>query len=405
MMNTRNIIAFFSFFLIGNLYLDLTLYDIESFPLVIFLLFLLNYSKVKLIQSITILVVIYILSSFFSGEIGVMESSFTSFIQLLTAIIVFISLFSYLEYVNKDDFNHIVFIVFCIVSFISIIQYLNIDSNFIEVIRKSIHPNIYDINDELIRDENITISGKARPVGMAKEPSYLSIFVVFCGYCILSLGKKYQKVIFLILFSFYFYSNTSPILALFFLIYGLHFYLKINGVNKKIIASLLLLLVFFVCFYILKLRFETAINRDLDWDFLYTSFQQGLITTESSLGIRLFNPFITMFNILLDNPLFGSGFSNLSYIQEHSNVLHFRPKNVLSNIIASGFIYIGIVGMILLSFSIKPHVKNVNLTTFVLFYLILSFTGGGFVTIRFWSILFLFLSVYILSNRPNHEEY
>lgn len=148
-----------------------------------------------------------------------------------------------------------------------------------------------------------------------------------------------------------------------------------------------------LCLALLRWRFEIATGNSLSWNFLYEVYQKGLVTTESSLGIRIYNPFITMLNVLSANPLFGSGFANLDFIASHSDVMMFRPKNVLSNALASGFIYTGILGMVAI-FSIIRFQTNLHFKILIPFAIILSFTGGGFFTIRFWSILFLFLSVF-----------
>ncbi|TNR60371.1 hypothetical protein FIB81_23315 [Escherichia coli] len=94
----------------------------------------------------------------------------------------------------------------------------------------------------------------------------------------------------------------------------------------------------FIAMLVLKNRIEVVTHQSLGWDFLFEVYKKGLITTESSLGIRLFNPFITMVNVLKDNFLFGAGFSNIPFIKLHSEALVFTPKNILSKALASGFI-------------------------------------------------------------------
>ncbi|WP_214279414.1 hypothetical protein, partial [Escherichia coli] len=110
----------------------------------------------------------------------------------------------------------------------------------------------------------------------------------------------------------------------------------------------------FIAMLVLKNRIEVVTHQSLGWDFLFEVYKKGLITTESSLGIRLFNPFITMVNVLKDNFLFGAGFSNIPFIKLHSEALVFTPKNILSNALASGFIYVGSVGILLIILAVKP---------------------------------------------------
>lgn len=403
MMSRKIAIAFLSFFLVSNLYLDLTLYEVESIYLIVFIFYLLSESYVKLIILLSLLVILYILTMFFSGIPGSFNSQFFSFLQFVTAILVFISLWKYSYCLEKEQFNKIVFSLLVIVFAISFIQYLNIDSKLISEWRKIIHPGVYDLSVEYGRDESITLAGVSRPIGLAKESSYLSIFVAFCGYSILVLGSVRQKIIYFMIFVFFFYTNTSPMLGLVFVVWGLHLFFNAQSNQFKVAAIIWFVLMVGLALFVLKQRFEIVTNKDLGWDFLIQAYNSGLITTESSLGIRLFNPFFTMFNVLKDNPLLGAGFSNIPFIETHSDVLIFHPKNVLSNAIASGFIYIGILGMFLVLIFLKPFLR-VSIKVFISYSVALSFCGGGFFTIRYWFLLFLFLLVYVLAKGMNEND-
>ncbi|MBF0031343.1 hypothetical protein HAX39_01875 [Citrobacter freundii] len=332
-----------------------------------------------------------------------MNSEFLSFFQFFVAILIFISLWEYSDYLDKCEFNKLVFFALLLVSSISVLQYYHLDGGLISEIRSFIHPGVYDLSDELKRDESITLSGITRPVGLAKESSYLSIFIVFCGYSILALGSRFQKLVFLMFLSFFFYTNTSPMLGIMFVIWGGHLYFNVRNNNLKLLAALWFFLMVFIAMSVLKNRIELVTHQDLGWDFLFEAYKKGLITTESSLGIRLFNPFITMANVLKENFLFGAGFSNIPYIELHSEALIFKPKNILSNALASGFIYVGSVGMILIILAVKPFLRT-KLSVFVSYSIVLSFCGGGFFTIRYWSLLFLFLLIYLLSQRSRKNE-
>lgn len=399
----KKILTFLSFFLIINLYLDLTLYGIESFFLIVFVVFILKVNSIRFAFSLFLISLLYLLTLFFSGEPGSMNSEFLSFFQFFVAILVFISLWEYTDYLDKYEFNKLVFVALLLVSSISVLQYYHLDGGLISEIRSVIHPGVYDLSDELKRDESITLSGLTRPVGLAKESSYLSIFIVFCGYSILALGSRFQKLVFLMFLAFFFYTNTSPMLGIMFVIWGAHLYLNVRNNNLKLLAALWFFLMVFIAMSVLKNRIELVTHQDLGWNFLSEAYKKGLITTESSLGIRLFNPFVTMANVLKDNFLFGAGFSNIPFIELHSEALIFKPKNILSNALASGFIYVGSVGMILIILAVKPFLRT-KLSVFVSYSIILSFCGGGFFTIRYWSLLFLFLLIYLLSQRSRKNE-
>lgn len=402
-MNKKYILTFLSFFLIINLYLDLTLNGIESFFLVVFVFFIIKANAIRVAFSLFLIILLYLLTLLFSGKLGSMNSEFLSFSQFFIAILVFISLCEYSDYLDKDTFNKLVFFALLFVSTISVLQYYHLDGGVISEIRSTIHPGVYDLSEELKRDESITLSGITRPVGLAKESSYLSIFIVFCGYSILALGSRLQKIVFLILLSFFFYTNTSPMLGIVFVIWGTHLYFSVRNNNLKLLAVLWFFLMVFIAMLVLKNRIEVVTHQSLGWDFLFEVYKKGLITTESSLGIRLFNPFITMVNVLKDNFLFGAGFSNIPFIKLHSEVLVFTPKNILSNALASGFIYVGSVGILLIILAVKPFLIT-KLSVFVSYSIVLSFCGGGFFTIRYWSLLFLFMLIYSLSQRSRKNE-
>lgn len=385
---------FISYFVIFNLYLDLSIGNVDSISLILILPFLFTKNgNGKLLLSIIGLFFLYLLTCLFSGYPGEINSEIMSFLQFFVAVLIFFSLINFSTTIEVKKFNNIIFNSFIIVTCISIAQFLRIDGGLIENIRSLIHPNVYELSSETNRDELLTLSKMMRPLGLAKEPSYLSIFVVFCGYAILTLGTKIQKIIYVSLFVFYLYANTSPLLGVLFVIVGMHYFFYIQNGTLKIISLLILIAMLILCLALLRWRFEIATGNSLSWNFLYEVYQKGLVTTESSLGIRIYNPFITMLNVLSANPLFGSGFANLDFIASHSDVMMFRPKNVLSNALASGFIYTGILGMVAI-FSIIRFQTNLHFKILIPFAIILSFTGGGFFTIRFWSILFLFLSVF-----------
>lgn len=390
---------FISYFVIFNLYLDLSVGNIDSIFLILILPFLFSKNgSGKLLISIIGLSTLYILTCLFSGYFGEMNSEIMSFLQFFVALLIFFSLVNFGSSIEAKKYNNIVFNSFIIVTSISLAQFFRIDGGLIEHIRSLIHPDVYELSSETHRDELLTLSRMMRPLGLAKEPSYLSIFVVFCGYAILTLGTKIQKIAYLSLFVFYLYANTSPLLGILFVIVGMHYFFHIQSGTLKIFSLLILIIMSIFCLAFLRWRFEITTGSSLSWNFLYEVYQKGLVTTESSLGIRIYNPFITMFNVLSANPLFGAGFANLDFIASHSDVMMFRPKNVLSNALASGFIYTGILGMITI-FSIIRFQTNLHIKILIPFAIVLSFTGGGFFTIRFWSILFLFLSVFYVYKK------
>lgn len=391
--------VFISYFIVLNLYVDLSLRGIDSFFLILVLPFLFSKNgNGKILISFMALVFLYTITCLFSGVPGEMKNELMSFLQFIIAMMVFFSLTNFLKFIDAQSFNKIVFNSFIIVSAISIAQFMKIDGGIIEHMRSIIHPDIYELSSELKRDESLTLSGTMRPLGLAKEPSYLSIFVVFCGYVILTLGTKTQKITYSCLFVFYLYANTSPVFGLLFVIIGLHYFMINQNGLLKALSLIFLIVMFYLCLVLLRWRFEISTGTSLSWNFLYEVYQRGLVTTESSLGIRIYNPFITMYNVLKDNLLFGAGFANLDYIAAHSDVAIFRPKNVLSNALASGFIYTGVMGMFLI-FSIIIYHTRLSIKVLIPFLVILSFTGGGFFTIRFWGVVFLFVSVFILYKK------
>lgn len=399
MISMKSVRQFFSLILIVNLYLDLTVFGVDSLLLVLFIPCLLFSKDIdKTLFSLLLLCFLYVLTCFYSGSAGQVKSDVLSFMQFVVALLVFFSLNRWLNYFTPAGINSLVFKVLILVTIISLIQFSGVDGGAIEYLRSLIHPQVYDLSVEASRDEILSLAGTTRPLGLAKEPSYLSIFVIFCGYVILTLGNKIQKIIYAMVYLFFFYANTSPFLGLLPIIIGVHSYLNVGSLKGRIYYFIGLFFAVLLCLILLRWRFEIATNHDLSWNFLFDAYKAGLVTTESSLGIRIYNPFITMYNVLSDNFLFGAGFSNLDYISNHSNVLVFSPRNVLSNALASGFIYSGCIGMLIVFFVVRFQTK-IQIRILIPFSIILSFTGGGFFTIRFWSIMFLFIAVFQLCRR------
>ncbi len=123
---------------------------------------------------------------------------------------------------------------------------------------------------------------------------------------------------------------------------------------------------------------------------------QDASSTVSSVAVRMIYPFITLADVLSENPYFGVGIGGTEAISQYATLQLPLGLAVGNNGLSNLIVYFGLVGVFLLMVSIawyciKKGIRDVLLLFFILLGLLQ--TMGDAWTIRLWAYFFLFVSV------------
>ncbi|WP_335920967.1 hypothetical protein [Shewanella algae] len=370
---------------------DVPLLGVNSLFLVGFAVYYAFVEKVKFIFICSFLLSLFSLNALFSGNME-LNFSISSFIQFMCSIFVFLGIRYFL--LNEVEAKTIVKffnVSLFIVSLAILLQCFSLDFGIFEVIRKIVLPTVYSNSDMFERDALINISGTIRPTLISKESSFISVYVFLSVACLFMMEKKknYINYFFALIICVLF--NTSPLIIWVFMLLAIPYIYSLHKLktSRLIIYSIFLCLSFYMLIPILFFRIENATGIPVNFYNVLDVAASGVIPVESSLSVRLINPFITTIDVLSSNLLFGSGFGNADYILSHSRIDSEKINVVLNNGFAAGLTYLGALGFLLLLFFLSKLIK-LNFPFFIFTVAIVFFAGGGFTTMRLWAMLAVF---------------
>lgn len=370
---------------------DLPLLGVNSLFLVGFAVYYAFVEKAKFIFICSFILSLFSLNALFSGDME-LNFSISSFIQFMCSIFVFLGIRYFLlnkvEAVTLVRFFNVSLVI---VSLAILMQCFSFDFGLFEAIRRILLPTVYSNSDMFERDTLINISGTIRPTLISKESSFISVYVFLSVACLFMMEKRksYINYFFALIICVLF--NTSPLIIWLFMLLAIPYIYSLHKLktSRLIIYSLFLCLSFYMLMPILFVRIENATGIPVNFYNVLDVAASGVIPVESSLSVRLINPFITTIDVLSSNLLFGSGFGNADYILSHSRIDSGEINVVLNNGFAAGLTYLGALCFLLLLFFISKLIK-LNFPFFIFTVAIVFFAGGGFTTMRLWAMLAVF---------------
>lgn len=275
--------------------------------------------------------------------------------------------------------------------------------------------HISDLQHNLSRD--ISMFGRERPKLFTSEPSHVAKFLLFSITMWLALSEKRRYIQALIISMVGILLIGSPILLLIIPnILVIVVYLEGNGIsnlfkrmNMKRLLLYFILALFIVGFLGYALLIVLANRVD--------SMAGG---GEGSTIIRIQAPPLIAFDVIKENPLWGSGITALEMISEITffhirelGISYIKDANEATNLITNGFwlhwIQFGLLGGVLIILAIYQIMKTIGVKHYLYcLFLILIFTQtiGGNVTVRFWTYIwgFFLTSVLVASDSRQNGE-
>jgi len=250
--------------------------------------------------------------------------------------------------------------------------------------------------------ESAYFFGIRRPYPFTLEPSHVSKFllIVISGWLVLSKKKNY-KLFFLIVF-LSIVIIRSPIL-LGSIIVILYYQMSENAAKKDIrmfssrliVVALLIVATSFFGFIILEARIKSVISGG-----------------DPSTYIRLFRPYLILYESLMYSPWIGVGIANNVKLAE---IYALNNKLWLFNDLGSGYTvnalvspltYWGIAGTVLhlwvfISYVFKRVILD-NLLAMLLLTLMISISMGGINTVNF--VAYIMIIIRIFTNQKRHIQ-
>ncbi|MDT8388524.1 MAG: hypothetical protein RQ736_13530 [Thiogranum sp.] len=116
----------------------------------------------------------------------------------------------------------------------------------------------------------------------------------------------------------------------------------------------------------------------------------------TSVVLRLVYPFITLRDVIVDQPYFGVGIGGTEMISQFSSLSLAPALAVGNNGFANLFIYFGLVGFLWMTVSVLRYLRSKGVNDVLLFVIIviglLQVMGDAW-TIRVWAYVFLFVAI------------
>ncbi|WP_418357295.1 hypothetical protein ACNH6B_13820 [Shewanella basaltis] len=370
---------------------DIPFFGVNSIFLASFFIYYGCLKPAHFVFSCSFLLALFCLNSLFAGSM-LLSFSLSSFLQFMCSIVVFLGIRTFLlEKINLDLLTKVLNLSIFFVSISILVQCFGLDLGFFEFIRKILLPSVYNNSDMLARDSLINLSGTIRPTLISKESSFISVYVFLIVATLFMIERKRNYINYIFSVAVCVIFNTSPLIVWLFMLLSILYFYNLPNIrfSRLVFYGIIICISFYLIMPILFVRIENATGIPIGFGNFLAVISSGVIPVESSLSVRIINPFLTTLDVLKVNFFFGAGFGNENFILSNSRLLSDNINIVLNNGFASGLTYLGVVGftclLIFLSNAIKLNVFFLCLVISIVF-----FAGGGFTTMRLWAMLSIF---------------
>ena len=371
---------------------------LPAYPYIVFIPFIFILNKKNICNNDLRFVVQIFILLIFSAIISVgyqhWQNKISGILQTTVSVTASVLLFRLIVSVNSRTIEKLIFICLIIIIVGVVLEYIGLLKPLSDSFREfSYNVGGYGLYENDSRD--LAMLGHVRPKFLTSEPSILAIgFMVFLNSLLLLRPIFNRFMVLIIVGIVLIFIIGSPIMLLSVML-TIVLYIALQKNKNEYIASLVIIAVSIVVL-ISFLPNNILINR-------FDSDSFGVdVAGNRSENIRLFLPFVAAYKINEKYPLFGVGISGKQTAIDIINIPFLEPNFLVSNNIATLFIYFGVFGSGIFVYFIIRYLKKSGLRRIVLlffFWICLAISMGGFESPRFWGYMFLVAGIFFHADK------
>lgn len=389
-----------------NLYLELPL-DLGSgkvlpaFPYILFIpiTFLWIKKKIRMsdINFLWKVEFIFIITTIFSAGLSYWQNKILGDIQISISIIAGLLLFRLMTSISYRNLERLVLIAWSFLLIGALLEVIGLMKSISDVFREWAYSSGgYAAYANENRD--FAMFGRSRPCFFTSEPSLVAMgFMLFINSWFV-LRPSVSRLIKIIISTIAaWFVIGSPIIFLSLTLTATHFILTLKKNRPHIwiwsISMILIILTLFTQSDVLQRRFSAD------------NFGENVGANRSE-NIRIFMPFFTAFTVAKESPVFGVGVSGKQAAAEMVKI-PVEPNILVSNNIASLFIYLGFVGSTMLIYVFIQYFRRLGIKCIhhiFIFWSCIAISMGAFESPRFWGYLFFIAGIYYHADKLNQQQ-